>query len=638
MSLENALKNHKILDFFKNLSTQEEVSENLNTLDVAYYNGNPLLPDSTYDAVRSYCQVRFPELKKKVGKKENVDEMSIWPKTALRMKMGSLDKENTPAALKKWHNKYTQGTVVSSHKVDGLSVELTFENGVFVKGITRGDGFEGDDITPNVRKMKFPKTIPEKGLVEVRSEIVLLRDDFEKHFAPLGYKNARNTSAGTARKPEGRTEHLSLVAFDVLSDEVEFKTKIDKFNFLHKLGFIVPNPLVLKHFEAMEQVIAYNTLNRKLIPYDIDGIVFEENDLTFFEEQGESDNKPRSAIAFKFENETVDTTLQSVVWQVGKTGSLTPVGQITPADIQGVTISRVMLNNLSHIDELGLELGSRVTLMRANDVIPKIKNTLTKTGNKIVPPSKCPSCGSLLNATDPKHITCENHEECPAQTAYRIVAFLDVLGVRGMGDKIIEKLLDASLIRDCADLYTLDIDKASEIEGMSKSILQKSYRELIQKSSKVTLPKFIKSVSMKNIGESATEKVMVLYPTIHDLFNIKSEDIIKIEGIGDSIAADFVLGINSKKELILKLLNYITITAQAQGPLTDMTFVFTGFRDGALEEKIREKGGNIGASVSKTTTHLVCASTASLSTKAVKAQKEGKIIMSKKELEEMLEQ
>ncbi len=638
MSLELALKNHKVIDYFKNLGTQDEVLTNLNALDVAYYNGTPMVPDSTYDAIRNYANMRFPELKQKVGKKETKDELSLWPKAALRIPMGSLEKEKDNKDLLKWYNKYTSGSVVSTHKVDGLSVELAFTDGVFVRGVTRGDGVEGDDITPNVLKMKFPKTIPTKGHVEIRAEIVLLKDDFHKHFEPLGYRNPRNTSAGTARKPGGKTEHLTCVAFDIISDELDFKTKIEKFKLLNKLGFMVPNPLQFNDFASVEKVINYNSLNRKLIPYEIDGMVFEENDLAKAEEQGVTDNKPRAARAFKFENETVESTLQSVVWQVGKTGSITPVGQITPADIQGVTISRVMLNNLSHINELGLELGSKFVLMRANDVIPKVKSTLTKTGNKIVPPSKCPSCGSLLNAQDPKHITCENHEECPAQTAYRIVAFLKVLDVRGMGDKIIEKLLDASLIRDAADLYTLDIDKASEIEGMSKSVLQKSYRELVQKSAKVTLPKFIKSISMKNIGESATEKVMVLYPTIHDLFNIKSEDIKKIEGIGDSIATDFVIGINSKKEFILKLLKYVTITKQAEGPFTDQVFVFTGFRDSLLEEKIRNLGGNIGASVSKTTTHLVCASTTSLSTKAEKARKDGKIILSKKELEEMVEQ
>lgn len=635
MTLELALQNHKIMDFFKNLSTQGEFLENLNKLDKAYYDGNPLIPDSTYDAIRGYANIRFPELKKKVGKK---DENSVWPKVSLEIPMGSLDKVNDTEDLQKWYAKYTSGLVVGTHKVDGSSVELLFENGTFIRGVTRGDGFVGDDITPNARKMKFPKTINEKGITRVRGEIVLLNSDFDTYFAPKGDKNPRNSAAGTTRRLDGTgAEHLTVIAFDIISDENDFARKIEKFTHLKKLGFQVPNPIVIPSMDDIKQVIDYTNTNRKSIPYMIDGLVFEENDLEKAEAQGITDNRPKAAKAYKFEAESAITTLLDVVWQVGKIGAITPVGVITPTTMQGVTISRVMLNNLAHITELGLELGSECTLIRANDVIPKIVSvSVAKTGKKIVPPSKCPSCGSLLNTADPKHIICENHEECPAQGAYRMVAFLDVLGVKGMGDKIIEKLMDAGLVKDFTDLYTLDIERAGEIEGVSKVVLQKSYKELIQKSSKVTLPKFVKSISIKNIGESATEKVMPIYPTIHDLFNMKYEVLLGIEGIGESIASDFIMGINSKKELILKLLKYITITKQSAGPLTDKVFVFTGFRDALLQEKIEELGGSIGASVTKATTHLVCASTSSLSTKAEKAKKEGKEIISKEQLIELL--
>lgn len=253
---------------------------------------------------------------------------------------------------------------------------------------------------------------------------------------------------------------------------------------------------------------------------------------------------------------------------------------------------------------------------------------------KIIPPYKCPSCGSILNTSDLKHITCENHEECPAQGSYRIVSFLKVLGVNGLGEKIIDKLLDEGIISDCADLFTLDIEKAGEIEGVSKVVLQKSYKDLILKSKNVTLPKFIKSVSIKNIGESATEKVMPTYPTIQDLFNMDYNVLLGIDGIGESIASDFIMGINSKKELINKLLKFIIITTQAEGPFTGMVFCFTGFR--GLESKVEELGGTMSASVTKATTHLVCASTASMSTKAQKAQKDGKIVISKDELLKMI--
>lgn len=631
--MKNALQNHDIMNFFKKLETQDEFLKNLNEIDKAYYDGKPLIPDSTYDAIRSYANVRFPELKMKVGKK---DENSVWPKVSLEIPMGSLDKVNDIKDLEKWYKKYTSGLVVSTHKVDGSSIELTFENGVFTRGVTRGDGFVGDDITPNARKMKFPKKIKDKGFTKIRGEIVLLKEDFVTHFAPKGDKNPRNSAAGTTRRLDGTgSEHLTVIAFDIISDEKEFNMKIEKFNHLAKLGFIVPNPIVMSDIYAINQIIEHTNANRKSITYEIDGLVFEENCLDKAEAQGITDNRPKASKAFKFAAESAEATLLDVVWQVGKIGAMTPVGIITPTEIQGVTIGRVMLNNLSYINDLGLGINSKVEIMRCNDVIPAIKKSLT-VGKKITPPTKCPSCGSLLNAENPMHITCENHEECPAQGAYRIVSFLDVLGVKGMGDKIVEKLMDAGLIKDFTDLYTLDIDEASKIEGMSKLVLQKSYKELILKSQKVSLPKFIKSISIKNIGESATEKVMPLYPTIHDLFNMKYETLVGIDGIGESIASDFIMGINSKKELILKLLKFIVITSKAEGPLTGKVFCFTGFRSAEKTERIEGFGGSMNSSVTKATTHLVCVNTETLSAKAIKAQKEGKEIISEIELEDML--
>lgn len=254
----------------------------------------------------------------------------------------------------------------------------------------------------------------------------------------------------------------------------------------------------------------------------------------------------------------------------------------------------------------------------------------------IVPPIKCPSCNSILKHVDDKHIICENHEYCPAQTSYRITSFLDVLGVNGLGDKIVDKLLENQIIRDPADLYNIDIEKASQIEGVSSVVLTKVYKDLINKSKKVSLPKFIKCLSIKNIGESATEKAMSVYPDLNSMMSMEVNKLTSIEGIGPSIAMDFIIGMDSRKELISKLLPNITITSASSGPLNEKTFCFTGFRSSELEEKIKDLGGSISASVTKVTTHLVCVSTDSMSTKAQKAKKDGKEVISKAELEEML--
>lgn len=638
MSLDHALKNQNIMAYFKSLTDQEQALVDLKLLDDAYYNGKPKIPDATYDTLRDYLNIRFPELKKKVGKSDHL-ENSVWPKANLEIPMGSLDKMNEESEFQKWFPKYTSGVVVVSHKMDGSSLELTFNNGNFVQAITRGDGFVGEDITPNAHHFNFPKTIKEKGIVKVRAEAMLWKSDFEKHFAPKGESNPRNSAAGAVRgvKDNLGKKHIKIVAFDIFTDDSTQTTKMSKFKLLEKLGFVIPNPQLFNSVDDVTKVFNYTSEIRVSLPYEIDGLVIEENDLAKAEEQGITNNKPKSARAWKFAAEAAECTLLDVIWQIGKTGALTPVGVITPTTIQGVTITRVMLNNLDLIKRMKLDIGSKARLIRANDVIPRLDKVLTAGNRGILSPTTCPSCGTRLNQEDEKHIHCPNHEECPAQTAYRITHFLSVLDVKGMGDSIVEKLMDAGVIRDIPDLYTIDMSAVEKVEGVAAANVLKAYKELILKSKKVTLPKFIKSISIKNIGASATEAAMAKYPTVHDMFNAKAKDLVGIAGIGESIAADFVFGFNAKKELILKLLNFITITGVAAGPMTGQVFCFTGFRHSELQEKIESKGGIMSASVTKATTHLVCASTESLSSKAQKAQKEGKIILSKEELVQLLE-
>lgn len=369
MDFNFAIVNHKLMEFFRELN-EVDALKYLNELDTAYYNGKPLIPDSSYDSIRKYCNMRFPSLKKKVGKSEKT-ENSVWPKESLSMAMGSLEKIDTHSELEKFLEKYTTGTVVFSHKVDGSSIELTYIDGVFSKAITRGDGFVGENVTPNVMKMQFPKSIKSSGVTCIRSEIVLFKADFENFFAPKGDKNPRNSAAGTVRRLDGvGSEHLRLIAFDIISDEVEFTTKIEKYKKLESLGFRVPQPQLVKGIDNIKALLEYNETNRKLIPYEIDGVVIDENDLSHAENMGVTDNRPKASKAYKFEAEFGKATLLDVKWQVGKIGAITPVGIITPTEIQGITITRVMLNNMDFINRKRLEIGCKVKIARANDVIP----------------------------------------------------------------------------------------------------------------------------------------------------------------------------------------------------------------------------------------------------------------------------
>ena len=635
-TLKYAIQTQTTVTYFKQMTSQEQAILDLDALDKAYYDGSPLVPDSTYDAIRDMLNFKFPELKKKVGKKNEKSDNSVWPKVNLDGAMGSLFKCNDEKEFKKFYEKQTSGDVVVSYKADGSSIELIYQNAHLVRGASRGDGFVGDDITPNIRKF-VPSTINSlSGKVRIRGEAILLKDDFQKFFSQE-YKNPRNSAAGTLRRLDGqKANHLTFLAFDIEGDGYDFKTKAEKFEALKKLGF---QTTLIAHVNKLEdalQIYKHVEETRSTLPYEIDVIVYEENDLELAEKAGITDNRPKASIAFKFGAEAAETTLLDVQWQVGKTGALTPVGIISPTDLGGVTISRVMLNNLDYINKLGLGIGSKATLVRANDVIPMISKKLSN-GSSVVVPDSCPSCGTSLNKEDDKHIHCPNHEDCPAQTAYRITHFLSVLDVKGIGDSIVEKLMDAGVIQDIPDLFTINLDKVATVEGVSVTNVQKSYKELILKSKKVSLPKFIKSISIKNIGASATEKAMAKFPTLQSLFTAKVQDLVQIDGIGESVATDFVFGLQAKKELIEKLTKFIVITEKSSdGPLVGKVFCFTGFRSPELQEKIESLGGTISSSVTKATTHLACISTESLTTKAKKARDEGKIIISKAELEEMV--
>ncbi len=635
-NLKYAIQTQTVVTYFKQMTSQEQASQDLDALDKAYYDGTPLISDSTYDSVRDLLNFKFPELKKKVGKKIDKTENSVWPKVNLEGPMGSLNKVNDETEFTKFYEK-TSGDMVVSYKADGSSIEVIYDNGVLLRGATRGDGFVGDDVTPNVRKFKLPTTISVKGRVRVRGEAVLTKNDFEKYFSATE-KNPRNSAAGTVRRLDSRgAEHMSFIAFDIDGDDYSFATKADKFKELTKLGFQTTLIARVNKLEDALQIFRHTENRRPTLPYEIDGIVFDENDLKRAEDAGIVDNRPKSSIAFKFAAEAVECTVLDVQWQIGKTGAVTPVGIIAPANIGGVTITRVMLNNLTHIKkDLGLTIGATARLIRANDVIPKITQVVAKGNAEINPPSDCPSCNTKLNRDDEMHIFCPNHEECPAQTAYRMTHFLSVLDVKGIGDSIVEKLMDAGIIQGIPDLYRINLEAVANVEGVSAVNVQKAYKELIQKSKKVTLPKFIKSISIKNIGASATEKAMAKFPTIQDMFNAKVEDLVTIDGIGDSVATDFVFGLQAKKALIEELLKFITISGKSEGPMTGKVFCFTGFRSPELQEKIESQGGTISASVTKATTHLVCVNTESLSTKAKKARDEGKTILSKAELETLL--
>lgn len=345
--------------------------------DQEYYNtADPFLLDVDYDFLRDVLNKLSPEFRSKVGAPPKID---IWPKVKLEIPMGSLLKVNTFEEVEDWMDKYTlKKEIAYSHKLDGSSIELTYEDGRFVRGVTRGSGDIGDDITPNLMKMKFPKKIPAgagadllKGTVKVRGEVVLPIKVWERYFSD--YRNPRNSAAGTMRRLDGdRCEHLVVYPFWMLAG-VPLKTKSAMWKTLQKIGFEMPKVGVCKPQE-IEKILRDAEMERDHLPYEIDGIVIEDNDVTFQDAQGMVDNRPRAARAYKFKPQTGITKLLGVEWTVGRTGIITPTALVSPVDIGGVTISRVNLFNIDEMERLGVYIGCQVVVTRCNDVIPRISN------------------------------------------------------------------------------------------------------------------------------------------------------------------------------------------------------------------------------------------------------------------------
>lgn len=613
--------------------------------DKAYREGNPLISDVEYDELFGInaSDIDTPSLENR-------------PKVKLSMPMGSLLKENTLPDLISWKQKYggTKG-ICWSDKLDGSSGQLTYQDGRLISAVTRGNGLIGDDVTNWATKMRVPQQIDYQQTLYVRVEFILLVEDWKKHFSDK--KNPRNAATGALTRLDHKgCEYVHCIPFDIHGESIAVTTKKEKFEFLKSLGFTMPNYGVVETDEEIDQLIKKISEERENLPYQIDGLVFESNDLKHYQELGERSQRPRAARAFKFEAKSAVTTIKSVTWQVGKVGFITPVGELEPVDIDGVTIGRVMLNNPSELATLKLGPNSKVELIRSNDVIPKIRKGLDFHNSPFEIPHSCPACGTATILQDDKveidikqenlyskisskkaRLKCPNHETCPAQGHYRIVYYLKTLGARGFGDETIAKLLDAGLIKDQADLYTVHTVKFAELEGMSHKVVDKLLKELHQKSKEVPLPRFISSLAIPGVSESTAKMAMEVCPDLESMKKVAKEQLLSISGFGEYKADCFVWGMNNKAELIEKLSKWVQIdTISGDGPFKDKTFCFTGVRDKQAEEQIKKLGGTVKSSAVKDLTYLIAGDPTGRSTKLDKARSNGTTIIGIEELKNML--
>lgn len=553
---------------------------------------------------------------------------------------------------------------ILSWKMDGLTVVLTYRDGRLWKAVTRGNGEIGEVITNNARVFKnVPLQIPYQGLLVLRGEAVIRYSDFEKINAAIEkdedkYKNPRNLCSGTVRQLNNRItaeRNVYLFPFALISMDGEdgFATRVEQMEYLRELGFepvqyrVVTGADMAENIQWFADHIAEND-------FPSDGLVLTFNDIAYGKSLGRTAKFPRNAIAFKWKDETRTTKLLSIEWSPSRTGLINPVAIFEPVELEGTTVSRASVHNLSIMEEMELGIGDEITVYKANMIIPQIAENLTRSG-KLPIPATCPVCGGpteIRALNEAKALYCAN-PDCIAKKIKAFEHFVsrDAMNVEGLSEMTIEKLIAKGIIREPADFFRLDTPEIREEFIGMEGFGEKSFENLlasVQKASLVSMPKFLYSLGIPGIGLANAK--LICRAMGYDFSAVREADtelLLQIDGLGEVLAANFTeyMANPGNKRIIDDLLLYIRFEAVAEtkeSPITGKTFVITGAvyhfpnRD-ACKTYIEERGGKVAGSVSAKTDYLINNDTESGSSKNKKAKELGIPILSEEDFLKLCE-
>jgi DNA ligase (NAD+) len=607
-----------------------------------YYNHQPIVSDKVFDAWVDELRLLDPT-NKAVTSIGSPVVPSEWKKARHQIPMGSLNKVNTPEELIKWSedigydpgDRFEPGDkFLVTEKLDGLSIEVIYENGKLTQAITRGDGETGEDVTVNVIKMGSVKSqLPNNFTGSLRGEIIMKKSVHQKHFADKA--NPRNAASGTCKRLDGvGVEHLDIFFYQALGD-VDFVTEQEQFLWLVNAGLTTPNWCVIREAEKVNTHWRnYQNVRRATLDYDIDGLVIRIDDLAQQIGLGDHDLRPKGAMAFKFDNETRESVIKEIVWQVGNSGRLTPVATIEPVTLVGATVTRASIYNLAYIEELGLDVGAKVLVARANDVIPRIEELITGTGKLALPPKYCPECNSLTEMQG-ENLVCTNNATCPAQVIGRIKNWIKELNLLEWGDTLVEKLVASGKVNDVADLYKLTVDDIANLDRMGEKSAKKCHA-ILWDNKEISLEVLLGALSIPMIGQSTIKLIMNAgCDTLEKFGQLKADNFEQVPGVGPTKAKSLADGLVQNQKLILNILNNgVVIKGRVDGVLSGKSVCFTGSMNTkrpVLEKMAAEAGGDVKGSVGKGLTYLVIADPASTSSKAVAARKLGTKLISEDE-------
>ncbi len=652
----------------------ESLREELNTHNYNYYVlDNATISDFDFD-------IKLKELEKL--EKENPSFFNVNSPTQRvggvvtknfetvthKNRMYSLDNSYSKEDLLDWEKRIQKvlGTTDTEYtcelKYDGASINLTYKNAQFVKAVTRGDGFQGDDVTANIRTIKsIPLSVKDSFLqdFEMRGEIILPLEGFNKmnqqrvENGEEEYRNPRNTASGSLKlqdSTEVAKRPLDCLLYQVVTEENKYKTHYEILENARNTGFKVPKTIVLaKNIDQVIDFVNYWDSKRHDLPYETDGIVIKVNNLQQQDELGYTSKAPRWAVAYKFKAEQVTTILNEITYQVGRTGAITPVANLVPVELAGTTVKRASLHNADQIKKLDIRIGDTVFVEKGGEIIPKITavdfDKRPNDSQVTIYATNCPECNTALIRTegDAKHY-CPNQFGCAPQITGKIQHFISrkAMDIDGLGGETVDLLRKEGLVSNYADLYDLKEEQIIPLERMAEKSAQNIING-IQKSKEIPFEKVLFALGIRFVGETVAKKVVKHFKTIDNIITADFDTLIAVDEIGDRIAQSIIDFFSDQANIqtIDRLKNaglQLEVSAESlenqtdklQGQVFVVSGVFYQMKRNELKKAIEDNGGKVSSSISKKTNFVVAGDKMGPS-KLTKAQELGIKIISEQD-------
>lgn len=654
---------------------EEEIKNLRNEINKHSYNyyvlDNPIISDYEYDKLFTRLKElehAYPELITPDSPTQRVGGISTkFEEYKHKYRLYSLDNTYNADELRRWYERVQKECsekveLVCELKIDGLAIALTYKEGSFTTGVTRGDGIVGENITQNLKTiMAVPLKLFEPVDIDVRGEIYMPKTSFEKlneenlQNGEKVFANPRNAAAGSLRQLDSSVtakRDLSMFTYTAIIERADYKPKThwESLQYLKKIGFKTnPNIRLVNDIEGAIQFCKDWETKRFDLNYATDGVVIKVNRLDYQNELGFTSRAPKWATAFKFPPEEVTTILRNIELGVGKTGAVTPVAVLDPVNLAGSVVSRASLHNFDEISRLDIRIGDRVLIKKAAEIIPKVIKVVDNPEHDNLPvfvaPKECPECHSTLMTRDGEvNLYCEN-ENCPSIIKAKLEFWVskEAMDIDFIGPSVISQLFSLGLVKSPVDFYKLTREDFLKLELVKDKSADNMYNS-IQKSKIRPFARFVTALSIRHVGKETAEILVGEFPTLDELKNATVEQLANVEGIGDKIAKSIYEYFHNEANLIM-LEEFSVLGFQFKHDIQDkteelagMTFVLTGTlstmtRDEA-GEKIKMRGGKTSSSVSKNTSYVIAG--ANPGSKLDKAEKLGVIILSEDEFLELV--